>query len=385
MKPFVVLLGLAVMLEGAALPNPIQLNAEGLQFFRDARYREAESLFRQALEAWDRAGDENVRDRIVTSGNLALLLRTEGHFAEAEVLLLDCLRRAEAALGPDSTESGRAAASLASLYQAMGQLQKAEAFAVRANWIFEQTPHDVAERADNRRILASIYIEEGRYEPAEGLLHSLLPGVEDRLAVGIYNDLAVAALQQNQLAKAEKFAIEALDLAARVLPMSHPLRASTLNNLAQICRFQGRFVEAEQHYREAIALWEEALGPGNPSAGKGIMNLAAFYHQRGRETGAEELYGRAAAIFEAVYGREHPLTLVARNELAEVLRSEQRFSESERLNRATLPVLEKMLGDRDARVLRARSNYARLLDDTKHRREAAALRARIEERAKTFY
>lgn len=88
---------------------------------------------------------------------------------------------------------------------------------------------------------------------------------------------------------------------------------------------------------------------------------------------------RAIEILEPLYGNDHALVLVARNELADVLRAAGRHTESEWLGGASLALLEDKLGPRDPRVLRALANQERLLTSTKRTKEAAALRARIQE------
>ncbi len=371
---------------GAEGLTPAELNELGLQFYYLTRYRDAESLYRQSLAGWDRLGAEAAHDRTITALNLGTLLRTMGRYPEAEALLRNSLRETEAVAGPDSMDAGRAASSMAALYRAWGRLTEAESLAVHANFIFDQqdAARTATERVNNRRTLASIYIAQGHYDRAEALLRPLLNGTEDRLTAGVYTDLASVALRQNRLADAESLAVQALEIAQRVLPASHPVRAAALNNLAQSCRFQGRFLEAEKYYREAIALLENSLGRQHPETAKALMNLAAFYHQREREPGAEELYRRVVAIFESAYGPDDPLTLVARNELAEVLRAEGRVTESEKLGRATLASLEMALGPQDPRVIRALANYARLLEDTKRSKQAAALRIRLQAMTQGF-
>jgi tetratricopeptide (TPR) repeat protein len=365
---------------GAEGLTPAELNELGLKFYYLTRYRDAESFYRQSLSGWDRLGAETAHDRAITALNLGTLLRTVGRYPEAEALLRKCLREAEAVTGPDSMDAGRAASSLAALYRAWGRLTEAESLAVHANFIFDQqdATRTASERVNNRRTLASIYIAQGHYDRAEALLRPLLDGTEDRLTAGVYTDLASVALRQNRLADAQSLALQALEIAQRVLPAGHPVRAAALNNLAQSCRFQGRFLDAEKYYREAIAMLEASLGRQHPETAKAVMNLAAFYHQRERKAGAEELYRRVAGIFESTYGPDDPLTLVSRNELAEVLRAEGRFTESEKLGRPTLASLEAALGPQDPRVIRALSNYARLLEDTKRSRQAAAVRTRIQ-------
>jgi Tfp pilus assembly protein PilF len=366
-----------------ALP-PLESNALALELFYAGRYTEAEAAYGAALAGFDRLGAAGLRDRIVTAANLGTLLRAEGRFRQAESVLLDSLRRAEAlntpGSGENSLEWGRAASGLAALYLAWQEFGKAESFALRAQAILKKNlePGD-AERINNASILGSIYLEQGRYDEAEPLLRAALEHAGPRLATRTYNELAILALRRHRFDEAESLELRALETNRQLAGLPSPLTATIIDNLAQICLLQKRYVEAEQHYRDAISIWEATLGKQHPDTGKAYMNLAEFYHLRGRESGAEELYERAAKILESVYGGEHPLVLVARNQLADVFRAEGRYSEAEKLGTASLMALQEKLSPQDPRLLHALANQARLLASTKRNKEAAALREKIQE------
>ncbi|MBV9505128.1 MAG: tetratricopeptide repeat protein [Acidobacteriia bacterium] len=353
---------------------PLDLNELGLQLFYSARYTDAEAVYRRALRAWDAAGPAAALNRITTEGNLGALLRAEARYAESEALLLDDLHQAEVLAGKNSLEYGRASSGLGALYLSWGQVAKAEKFALQAQTILAgQLEEGHTERVNNSSILASVYAEERRYAEAEPLLQAVLAHADDHLLARTYNDLAVLALRQNELSKAEALALKARESVAAGLPFA----AVILTNMGQICRLEGRYIDAEKHYREAIEIWEHSLGRNHPDTAKAYMNLAAFYHLRGREHGAEDLYQRAAAVFESVYGASHALTLIARNQLADVYRAEGRYTESEKLGQVTLAALEQSLGPEDPRVLQALVNEAHLYANTKRTKEAAAIRNRV--------
>ena len=350
MRSIATLLLLGGLLQGVAAPikesaevlakpdfSASELNAQGVKSFNLSNYRDAERLYREALALWDKAGPAAALDRVATAGNLGVVLRAEGRYAEAETLLLDCLRQAESLTGPNSGETGHATSSLAALYLVWDQFPKAESYAVRADAIFSALSEARArDQVNNWRILSSVYLELGRYEEAKARLKEILSDPGEPLAPGAYNELAVIALRQNQPEEAESLARRALESADQRLPAAHPDRGAILNSLAQACRLQKRYEEAEKHYREAISAWTASVGPGHPYTAKGYVNLAAFYHERGREAGAEQLYRRAAEILEAAYGANHPTTVAARRQLAEVLRTEGRSTEADRINRSIL-------------------------------------------------
>ena len=377
------------LVAGAEALPPLESNALALELFYASRYREAEAVYQAALAGWDRLGAAGVRDRIVTAANLGTLLRAEGRFPQAESVLLDSLRRAEAlnpaGSGENSLEWARAASGLASLYLAWQEFAKAESFALRAQAVLgKHLEPGNAERVNNASILGSIYLEQGRYDEAEPLLRAALEHAGPRLATRTYNELAVMALRRRRFDEAESLELRALEMNRQLGGAPGPLTATIIDNLAQICLLEKRYIEAEQHYRDAITIWEATLGKQHPDTGKAYMNLAEFYHLRGRESGAEELYSRAAGILESVYGKDHPLALVARNQLADVFRAEGRYSEAEKLGASSLAALEEKLSPQDPRVLHALANQARLLASTKRNKEAAALRERIQEMSRSL-
>ncbi|HEV3201832.1 MAG TPA: tetratricopeptide repeat protein [Bryobacteraceae bacterium] len=336
------------------------LSERARQLYDEARYSEAEPLYRQAIEAWSGLGPEAAQDRAIDRRNLGAVLRTTGRYHEAEPLLTDSLRELEAA-GADVMEVERALFNLASLYRSEGDLAKAESFGLRAAGLIEKRSDiPVPERQGPRLILASIYLEQHRYAEAERILNAALEGADGAIAVAAYNGLTIAAIARSEYPQAEALARKALYFAGMALPAGHPGVAAAWNNLAQACRFQGKYLEAEKAYRVAIGVWEDTLGPSHPHVAQGLMNLGAFYHERGREAGAEALYTRAAGILEQTFGKDDPRTLAARNEVAEILRAERRYAESEKLGRSTLAGLKKALRPDDPRVVRAQSNYARL-------------------------
>ena len=347
---------------GGGASSPYQLGFEAMEHYRAARYREAEAGFRSAVEAFGKAGGQFARDRAIAVLNLGTVVRLQGRHAEAQALLTEALLDLERTSGRDSLDAGRAAIALAAVYAESGRPVEAEILASRAWRVFERDPKTTeSDRSDAVFLLASVYYDRQRNAEAEALLSDVAGRGESRWVFRAYNDLAAAAIRRADLATAESLLTRALEMAPRVLPENHPLRAAALNNLAQVRRFQHRYLEAEQHYREALAIWEAALGPRHPDTARGMLNLAALHHERGRERLAEDLYRRAAAVFSRAYGDDHELTLIARAELAEVLRAERRYSESKGLSASTVPALETRLGAEDPRVVRALENYRRLL------------------------
>jgi tetratricopeptide (TPR) repeat protein len=337
----------------------------------EAKYSDAEALYRRALDEWPRS-EASARGRAIVLGNLGTLLRDTRRYAESETALGEAEKELETLGGPALADAGHLLDNLAVLFRSEGDLPKAASCAERATVIV-----DAAEKPTNRLVVASIYIEQRRYQEAEPLLAETAASPDARMALTAEVSLAGAALAQSHFPEAEKHARRALELAKPTLPGNHPIVAVALNHLAQACRGQGQYVEAESRFREAIATWEAAFGPNHPDLAHGLVGLAGLYHDRQRDSGAESLYRRAIDILRKSDGPEAPEVLVANSDLAEVLRAERRYTESDKLSRTAIALMEHKFEPRDSRLLQALRNRARLLAETNHRKEAETILKQI--------
>jgi hypothetical protein len=357
----------AVTLASGASETALEIANHGTELFGEAKYAEAEALYRRALDAWPREA-ASARGRAIVNGSLGALLSVMGRYGEAEPLLLEAENQLEAMGPPAYPDAARLLDHLALLYREQGDVAKAESYALRAAPMLGEP-----ERASNRQLLASIYLQQHRYRQAEPLLLADAASTDGRTALTAYLNLAAGALLQGQYVETGGYARRALELARRTLPENHPAIATALGDLAQACRFQSQYVEAERDYREAIAIWEETLGPNHPDLANGLLAFAGFLHERERDTAAEALTLRAIRILQQAFGRNAPQVLEARIELADVLRAERRYTESGKLSRATLSAMKTAFEPGDPRLLHALMNQARLLSETKHKAEAEAI------------
>ena len=357
----------AVTLAAGASETALEIANHGTELFGEAKYAEAEALYRRALDAWPREAG-SARGRAIVNGSLGALLSVMGRYGEAEPLLLEAENQLEAMGPPAYPDAARLLDRLALLYREQGDLAKAESYALRAAPMMGEP-----EKAGNRELLASIYFEQSRYRQAEQLSLADTASTDGRTALTAYLNLAVGALAQGQYAETGGYARRALELARGNLPENHPAIATALSDLAQACRFQGQYAEAERHYREAIAIWEATLGPDHPELANGLLAFAGFLHERERDAAAEALNLRAIRILEQAFGRNAPQVLVARIEQADVLRAEHRYTESGKLSRETLAAMKTAFEPDDPRLLHALMNQARLLSETKHKAEADAI------------
>ncbi|HEV2495519.1 MAG TPA: tetratricopeptide repeat protein [Terriglobia bacterium] len=293
--------------------DPLVLNNLGIVLEAEAKYTEAEPLYRRALATNEKALGPEHPDVATDLNNLAALYAEQGEYAEAEPLYKRALAIAEKALGPEHLDVAKDLNNLAALYTERGEYAEAEPLYKRALAIAEKAlgpEHpDVATDLNN---LALLYHNQGKYAEAEPLYKRALAIDEEALGpehphvATNLNNLAALYKEQGEYAEAEPLYKRALAIDEKALGPEHPGMARDLNNLAALYDDQGKYTEAEPLYRRALATDEKALGPEHPTLATNLNNLAELYWEQGKYAEAEPLYRRALAIDEKALGPEHP-------------------------------------------------------------------------------
>lgn len=185
----------------------------------------------------------------------------QGHYAEAQQLLLTALREAEG-FGASDQRVATTLNHLGEIYAAQGQYTAAEPLFKRALPIWEKVVLGPDAPGLTRTVnnLAAVYQAQGQYAAAE-------------------------ALYQRALANREK-----------ALGPEHPNVAGSLNNLAQLYVAQGRYSAAAPLYQRALAIKEKALGAEHPAIASNLEKYAALMRRMNRETEAAAMEARVTAI-----------------------------------------------------------------------------------------
>jgi CHAT domain-containing protein/Flp pilus assembly protein TadD len=233
--------------------------------------------------------------------NLALLLRQQGRYADAELLSKRSLAIQLKALGPDHPDVAQSLVDVAWLYQDLGRYANAEARLKRSLAIYERAfGPDHSSVATELNNLGALYDTRGRYADAEPLL---------KRSLAIYE---------------------------KALGPDHPDVAKSLNNLASLYDSQGRYGDAEPLYKQALAIREKMVGPENPYVAESLNDLAVLYKEQGRYTDAEALHKRALAIYEKALGPDHPGVARSLNNLALLFAAQSRYADALPIVRRTI-------------------------------------------------
>ena len=164
----------------------LSLNNQALLLYSQGKYAEAEPLYRRSLAIRkQRLGTEH--PLVATSlNNLALLLDAQARYAEAEPLSRRALVIDEKALGTGHLDVASDLNNLAALLQAQGKYAEAEPFYRRSLAIREKLlGRDHADVAQSLNNLAALLQDQGKYTEAEPLIGVLLRSGKSSSAMNI--------------------------------------------------------------------------------------------------------------------------------------------------------------------------------------------------------
>jgi tetratricopeptide (TPR) repeat protein len=353
------------------------LNQQAIALYRQARYAEAESLFKIALNIREKTLGPDHPEVAQSLNNLALLYKVQSRYAEAKPLYERALAIREKALGPDHPDVATVLNNLAALYQGQSLYAEAEplhkrALAIREKALGVEHP-DVAVSLNN---LAGLYDAQGRYAEAEPLYKRALAIREGALGPdhpefgATLNSLAGLYRQQARYAEAEPLYKRALAIREKTFGPDHPDVAATLDSLAGLYRRRARYAEAEPLYKRALAIEEKAVGPDHPDVATALNNLALLYREQARYAEAEPLYKRALAIREKTLGVDHAEVAQSVNNLAVLYNAQGRYAEAEPLYKRSLAIRNKALGAEHPDVAQSADNLAALYQAQGHYADA---------------
>ena len=270
------------------------MNHLGAVLQHQGRYREAEEVYRSALRAREKAGED--LELATAKNNLASLLFQTGDHAGAETLLREALDLRRRLLGQ---EHPIVAQNLSSLGAALGV--------------------------------------QGRYDEAEPLLREALDMYRALLEPGhpalieALNNLAKLTHRRGDLDGAERLYGEAIEIERSRFGAAHPKLARLLGNLADVRRDKGDLAGAEKLRRQALAIQRYALGDQHADVAESLIALGKVLVDLGRPKEAEPLLREGLEILRASFGDDPGRTAEARSILGNCLAATGRFGEAEPL------------------------------------------------------
>jgi serine/threonine-protein kinase len=271
---------------------------------------QAEPLLRSAAARYRGLRGEADRQTIEAERRLAVAIHRQARYAEAEPIFRDLQERAEA-LGEK--------ADLASVLSNYGNLKRQTGDYAGAAALLRRAVSVAGSRGDLDSVtlatavnnLGLVYWRQNRlhaatraFERALGIHQKNRPG--SGLVAGTLGNLSEVSRDLGDLDAAERYGNEALALQRAIYGPSHPAVAATIVSLASLARRRGDVAGAESLFRQAIATYAASQRPDHPDLAFALRGLANTLRQENRLREAVAAYEQALAVRRKAFGDRHP-------------------------------------------------------------------------------
>lgn len=327
------------------------MNVMGSVYENLGLYRQAEPLFRRALEIRRQSLGDRDKDTLQSMYSLAEVLTWEGKTAEAEKLCRESFDGRKAVLGVEHRDTLISMSWLGWVLYIEGHYPEAEKMYRDAIAIATRAlgPDDnVTSKAKNR--LAVLFSTQRKYSEAETIFREVLEtdrhtlGPEDSDTLQATNNLANALQGEGKAAEAEKLNRDTLPVYQRLYGPEHRKTLMVEENLGNCLKDEGRYAEAEKLDRDALEIERRKFGPDNRSTLIAMGNLAEALTGEGQYAEAEQLLRQAVDGKRRTLGPEHPSVFYSLDSLGNVLKKEKRYADSEAVYRQALDGRNRVLG-----------------------------------------
>ena len=259
-------------------------------------------------------------DSLASQHLLALIMKRQGRYIEAEQLEERVGEASSRILGQEHPNTLTSMANLASTYSEQGRWAEAEELHVRVMEtqvrVLGQEHPDTLISAGN---LALVLLNQGKYEAAEMMNKRVLEarkkvfGLEHPATLTSISQLGSVLESQGKYEEAEVMHREALEVYKRVLGYEHPDTLTSLDHLGLVLSRQGLYDEAELMHRQALEGRERKLGPEHPQTLSSVCHLAFISHHQQRDSDALQMYQHAYNGYVKALGAHHPITVACRH------------------------------------------------------------------------
>jgi len=211
---------------------------------------------------------------------------------------------------------------LGTLYDDMGNLNKAEDFFLKSFKIYEDLFGDnhsyVGTSMSN---LGKLYQNMGNLPKAEEFFLKSLKINQDlfsesHLTVAFsWNNLGLLYQNMGNLPKAEEFYLKSLKIFQNLLGENHSDVGISMNNIGGLYEDMGDLPKAEEFYKKSLKNRENLFGKNHSEVAMSLNNLGCLFHNMGKLTEAEEFFKESLKIKDRIFGENHVEIALSLNNL----------------------------------------------------------------------
>ncbi|MBX7171638.1 MAG: protein kinase [Pyrinomonadaceae bacterium] len=251
--------------------------------------REAESLFREALDLRSQTTPE-MKNAIGTAESvLSLTLADQGNFAEAEKIIRAKLEQLNTQANKESPEWTFTLTMLGSLQMEKGEFDEAEKNLADSETLYRKIHRETyLPLGDNLRLQAQTLYFQGKYAEAETKINEALTIYKQSTTSKYINYATALSIQglilthTNRLAEGERLLREAVKIRSENLPSDNFLTTLAKSALGENLTMQKKFNEAESLLLESFENLKKSQGENNPRTTLAKNRLAELYKVWGK-------------------------------------------------------------------------------------------------------
>ncbi|KAG8712168.1 hypothetical protein FRC09_020154 [Ceratobasidium sp. 395] len=317
------------------------------------RLDEAEALQVQALDALRQTLGERHRRTLTAMSTLAFTYRKQGRWAKAEALQVEVVVTSKETLGELHFYTLRCMGNLAQTYSAQSLWSEAEALFTQVLDAMKQRLGELHPDTLTTLVgLARTYSNQGRWDEAEALQVKVVDAQKQTLGE-LHPDTLIAMIDlartysnQDRWADAEALQLKVMDAGKQTLGELHLNTLDSMTHLAATYQSQGRWDEAETLQVQVLDAQKRTIGELHADTLVTMVNLACIYSKQGQWDKAEALKVKAMDAMKQTLGDLHPDALTSIGNLASTYRDQGRWDEAEVLEVQVVDARKKTLGEK---------------------------------------
>ncbi len=325
----------------------------GWVYFDQNRFKKAEMLFVEAVEANLGVGDEdNWWDAPISMNMLASLYLVQGRLQEANEYSLRAYQIVRSHMGEEHQSLISYMDTLACGYYLQGCYEEAEQQFSRALEIGQRELGETNwHMLTVMRHYGELCCDLGRYDEAERFLNNVLDfgrsswDEEHPERLKIMASLGWLYRSQGRSKRAEDVLSKTLKTSQQVLGNEHTTTAHCMYGLGTVYLNQRQYDRSEPLLTNAWGILCRLLGEENWASLSVKNALGKLYIAQGHYAKAEEVFLETMEARRRKLGEDHPHILETKNDLAALYRKQAKYEKAEPLLREAVEGRRLKLGD----------------------------------------
>jgi serine/threonine-protein kinase len=309
---------------------------------------------------------------------LGTVYESMGQLERADSLLKSALDLHRSAFGSDHEEVAGTLLRIGVLRQDDGKPEESEKLIREALAMYRRhLRQDDTAVVDATILLGRILEQRGDYDQATRTLNEAMRLVSGKAASkkefsACLTLLANAYFYLGDYQRADSLNRQALEIDRQLYGEHHPDLADDFVNLGQIQTKWGRYTDAEKYFREALDIYLSWFGKDNPATADVTTYVAQALEMQGRESEAETLLKQSLSTLEGAYKEPNSRVALALGELGKVAQDLGNLDEAEADFNREVEIYRSVDGDEHQNTAIALSNLASVYSKRKQYARAEA-------------